>query len=86
MNETKPRKRRHQSANPYACYSLGQMRVCPICGREFLIPDMGMWAFKKYHTKQNGSTVSFFFCRWSCMREWEKVHRQPKKKDEVYDY
>ncbi len=65
----------------------GVMKKCPICGREFFTPDVNTWAYKKYHAKLNGSTISYFFCRWNCLRQWEKVHRPEKKpKEEDWEF
>ena len=62
------------------------MYTCATCGGEFFIPDIEDWAFKKYKTKKNNVTKTFYFCKWSCMRAWQRIHQPEKKRKEDWMY
>lgn len=49
-------------------------RKCPVCGREFTIPDVDMWVFKR----GRGNKV---LCSWGCLREYDR-----RKKAKTREY
>ena len=62
--------------------SFGTMKKCPVCGKEYLVPDVASWAYVMWAMKKTGG-VKVYFCSWGCLRKWEKEH-QPKRK-QTYD-
>lgn len=64
----------------------GTMKVCPECGRKYFIGDIGAWVYKKNRTKKNGVTITYYFCRWNCMRKWEREHMPQRKREEDWYY
>ena len=63
--------------------AFGTMKTCSVCGKEFLVPDVSMWAYKQQKAKSNGVFVWHYFCTWSHMRKWE-AENMPKRK-QTYD-
>lgn len=63
--------------------AFGTMKKCPVCGKEFLVPDVANWAYKQYKAKCNGSSAMNYFCTWGHMRKWE-AENAPKRK-RTYD-
>ena len=51
------------------CTLGGVYKVCPTCGKEFYIPNLDEWVFKR-HGKNNYR----FFCKWSCLRKFDETH------------
>ena len=60
----------------------GTMKKCKNCGKEFFVPAVNDWTFKFVNLKQGGSNVTHYFCRWNCMRAWERIHKPEKKPKE----
>lgn len=54
---------------------------CPNCGKDFLILDKNTWAYKRC----DGLGGKRYFCKWSCVRAWDKVH-PPRKRSAWYDF
>ena len=46
-------------------------RDCPVCGRSFFVPDFGSYVYRR---------GTLFFCKWSCMRSWDKKRDKEEKK------
>lgn len=59
-------------------WSIGVMKKCPVCGSVFWVRDH-KWG---YTLSGSGMTKKRYFCRWSCLRKWEKLHRPEKKPKE----
>ena len=57
----------------------GTMKRCPVCGKEFLVPDVHIWAYQQQKAKGKKATAHYFFCTWGCMRKWE-AENKPKRK------
>ena len=54
---------------------------CPICGREFVVPDRERWVYK---TGSFGTAK--YYCRWSCLQKARKDEETKKKrKDDEYE-
>lgn len=47
------------------------LRKCPVCGKNFYLNDAERWGYK-IGTK--------FFCRWSCLRKYEREQLSLEKK------
>lgn len=48
-------------------YGLGDMftmRICPVCGKDFIIMDAGAYAYQKQVGKKHLN-----YCSWGCMRK-----------------
>ena len=41
-------------------------RKCKICGKKMLVPNPGMWAYKK--AKRSGEQSFHYYCSWKCLR------------------
>ena len=56
---------------------------CATCGKQIFIPVVSMWAYKKNDNYNYGAVK--YFCRWSCLRKFEKEYeeKKTKKKAEV---
>ena len=50
-----------------------RLRHCPVCGKEYNIPDAEVWVYRK-HRKNAGD---IYFCSWGCMRLYEE-NNKPK--------
>lgn len=48
-----------------------RIRHCPICGKEYDIPDVEVWVYKK----SRKSAGDLYFCSWKCMRRYENDHK-----------
>lgn len=60
-------------------WSIGVMKKCKVCGQPFWVRD-GKWG---YTLNAGGSgTKKYYFCKWSHLRAWEKLHRPEKKPKE----
>ena len=51
--------------------------VCPVCGKEFFIPVMGMWVYRRWDNRKEHWC---FFCGWNCMRTFERRYEEDKKR------
>lgn len=51
--------------------------ICPVCSKEFSVPDPGMWAFKIWNSRTSRYKC---VCRWSCQRRYEKELEEEKQK------
>ena len=49
---------------------LDSTRICPVCMKEFFIPDIEQWAYKHWETNKKKKRI--YFCSWGCMRKYEK--------------
>lgn len=56
----------------------GTMKKCPVCGKEFLVPDVAVWAYKLHETNSAGTVLLKYFCTWGCLRKWE-AENKPKR-------
>lgn len=50
---------------------------CPICGRDFVIPDAGLWTYKRRGGK-DGKKM-FYFCTYGCKNKYVKAHEEQKE-------
>ena len=57
--------------------AFGTMKKCACCGKEFLVPEVATWAYKKQKTKSTGVQIMLYFCTWGHMRKWEREHPKP---------
>ena len=48
------------------------MKVCPVCGKEFYVPDSSKWAYQR--------RGHLFFHSWGCLRKYDQ---EPNKYKEV---
>ena len=48
-------------------------RTCPVCGKLHYPPDLNSYAYKRV-VKRGRETLTLYFCKWSCLRKWEKEH------------
>jgi len=56
---------------------LGDIRECPICGKEFVCPVFDDWVYQRNPTTgtgKNAKSIRLIFCSWSCLRAWDKEH------------
>lgn len=58
----------------YIGYSLGTMKICPICGKEFLMKDAAEWAYKRPRPREYGNVTHF--CSWRCLRQYDATERE----------
>ena len=65
-------------------FHYGAYRSCPVCGKQFFVSELGGWAYKRYlykAVKDPGNTNDkAWFCSWSCLREYDRIHGDRKKK------
>ena len=54
---------------------------CATCGKEMFVPVANMWAYKRGYYLGEGSTK--YFCKWSCMRKFEKEYEEKKARRKV---
>lgn len=54
-------------------------KECPECGKPFPVGDVGSYAFKRY-ISENGKSHIAYFCKWSCLRKFDKHYEEAKKK------
>ena len=54
--------------------------TCAVCGKAFYMPTKETWTYK--HPVGRGM---MYFCKWSCMRAWEREHIPPRK-ELKYEY
>lgn len=51
-------------------------KICPICGKKFLIYDVHTWAYKAGFNSDTSSHKAgwqkYFYCSWHCLRKAEK--------------
>lgn len=59
------------------------MKVCPICGKDFFVPDSDVWAYRRCNSERSKASQYKFFCSWTCFRQYEKEH--PRKNKSRYD-
>ena len=60
----------------------GVEKICPVCGRRFFVGDQEGYAYKRswYHTEKGvRNQWVMYFCRWSCMRKWDKQQEEEKE-------
>lgn len=55
-------------------------RICPVCGKLHWPCDLDNYAFRKIVKTKNGSET-LYFCKWSCLRKWEKDQEKPPKRE-----
>ena len=58
---------------------LGDVRTCPVCGKEFVCPVYDDWVYKRDYTVGTGRHAKcnrHIFCSWKCLRSWEKQHEK----------
>lgn len=54
---------------------LGVSRVCPICGKSFIVPDPVCYAYV---------TNKKYFCSWGCMRKDQRARAAKRTMPEEY--
>ena len=52
-----------------------QEKKCKECGKKFVVPNTGYWAYKI--TSTPGSCI--WFDSWNCMCRWRGKHEKPAK-------
>lgn len=45
-------------------------RKCPICGKEYYIPDVEVWVYKRHRSH----TGDIYFCSYKCTRKYDALH------------
>ena len=55
----------------------GAWRKCPICGKDFFVTHPDEYAYKRYKSRSHGTYL--FFCKWSCMRAYDRAHIDGRK-------
>lgn len=50
-------------------------KVCSCCGKEFICNDPKTYVYKHYRINNRGISKLHYFCKWSCLRKWEKEHK-----------
>lgn len=55
-------------------------RRCPACDRLFMVPDPSAWAYKR----KPGCNI-LYFCKWSCVRKWDREHPGKTRDNEEPD-
>ena len=53
---------------------LDSTRICPVCMKEFFIPDIEQWAYKHWETNKKKKRI--YFCSWGCMRKYVLKRRR----------
>lgn len=52
---------------------LSYSHVCPICGKQFYVPDRMTYAYRRVKTTVRGKYLrTCYFCSWHCFRIDEK--------------
>ena len=41
------------------------VRYCPVCGKDFVVPDSKLYAYK-----QRAGSDTLYFCRYNCKRQY----------------
>lgn len=62
---------------------VGELRTCPICGKEFNVMDFDAWVYKRTLNHGTGPATksrNYIFCSWKCLREYDKQHEKDRKK------
>ena len=63
-------------------FHYGAYKNCPTCGKEFFVPQLDDWVFKRY--RRDKTKELMYFCKWSCVRKWDAEHPdrrgRPRKK------
>lgn len=60
-------------------YAKDGIRKCVICGKEFYVPELTAWTYRK-KTQSNRDYRAKWFCSWSCMRVFEQMLEDKKAK------
>ena len=50
-------------------------RVCPVCGTIHYPPDLTTYVYKRVFN-DGKQVLTLYFCKWSCLRKWEKDHEK----------
>ena len=54
-------------------------KICKECGHKFFVSDVDHWVYKRY-VSENGISHMAYFCKWSCLRTFDKRYEAEKKK------
>ena len=54
------------------------MCKCEICGKDFFVPVVGYWVYKREDYMGDGLTK--YFCSWGCMRKFDKAYEEAKER------
>ena len=57
----------------------GSYHHCAFCGEQFYIDNPGYYVYKK-PASTKGSASMIYFCRWNCLRRFEKKKEEEKQK------
>ena len=58
---------------------LGDVRTCPVCGKEFVCPVFEEWVYKREPMVGSGKSARskrIILCSWRCLRLWDKQHEK----------
>ena len=58
--------------------NFSKMCKCGVCGKDFFIPVVGYWVYKRENHLKDGNEI--YFCGWNCMRKFEKEYEEKKAK------
>ena len=63
-------------------FHYGAYKTCPSCGKEFFVPLLDDWAYKRY--RKNITHDRIYLCSWSCLRKFDEANPnrrgRPRKK------
>ena len=58
-------------------FHYGAYKNCPTCGKQFFIPYLDDWAYRRY--KKGAIHDRIYICSWSCLRKWDAEHEDKRK-------
>lgn len=60
----------------------GAIKICPICKKKHLVTWVEKYAYQRREHLLH-TTVTHYFCSWSCMRKWDAMQPQQEVR---FDY
>lgn len=55
-----------------------RMAKCAECGKEFFIPCVSYWTYRKPAWRATHEKT-VYFCGWNCMRKWEREQEEKRR-------
>jgi len=49
--------------------------ICPVCGKDFVVPDIGQWIYKVRDKNNNRKAI----CSWKCLQEYRRTNGKIEK-------
>ena len=66
-------------SNGYKSWS-GAWKKCPQCGKQYYVNDCQTWVYKRSVSENKDHAKILYFCRYSCMRAYEREYEALKAK------